>query len=105
REEWKKIMQKCELKSKLEKDRVKVSSWKSLRKFNEFGGFLPNTFIGGDSIYFRGQDKNVIIQKLLYLKDNNLQNHKCDFKDFSYLKNRIIKFGEINENTKYNSGT
>jgi len=94
RKEWKEILEKNEIKSKLEKDRIKIYSWAGLQKFYRFGGFLTQTIIGGDSTYFRGLNKNTIVKRLLYLKEKNLHNYKSDIKDPSYLRNKIINFGE-----------
>jgi len=103
REDWRKVCERLGFKVKMEKDRIKICSWKDLKKFQEMGGFLPKTFIGGDSKFFNGKDKNTVLKRLLYLKDKKAINKQSDLKETSFLRNRLIKFGELNEFKKQNN--
>lgn len=87
----------------MKKDRIKISSWKNIREFYNMNGFLQKNYIGNDSAYFKGLEKNQVLERLLNIKNRNIQNKQSNFKDSSYLRNIIVRFDENYE--KQSPGT
>jgi len=90
RMDWMNTLKKVGIKTQFKKDRLKTNSWHALMKFWSFGGFLDETFIGKDSCFFCGLEKNEIIKRLILIKRQKLQNRQSDYRDSSYLKKIII---------------
>ena len=90
RNDWSKLTQKLNLPFILKDDRIKCNSWDDLEDFYKLGGFIPKTFIGKDSKYFEGRDKNNVLRLLLNIKENKLNNLISTSKENSNLKKMLI---------------
>ena len=71
-------------------DRIKCTSWDDIENFYKLGGFIPNTFIGKDSKYFEGLDKNHILKTLLKIKELDFNNLKSKYKENNKLKEILL---------------
>lgn len=87
--QWEKITESLNLKFHIKKDRIRCYDYEHIEQFLNLGGFIPETFICGDSKFFEGVEKNNLAKALILLRKRRLDRVTSDKKEETELKGRV----------------
>lgn len=91
RSQWKKVADILELNFRMLTDRIKCGDYEAMEKFYQLGGFVPNTFICGDSDYYEGIEKNKLLDALIRVKKEGRNNIVSTYDVRRLLRQRVTE--------------